>query len=66
MANRRVDVTLSTHEAEIISAAVSHGGHGDKAGALRALGVQRARTLLQEVAPLKLAEIDRRFGGGES
>ena len=65
MANRRVDVTLSEHEAAIVGAAVSHGGQGDKAGALRALGVQRARTLLMEVAPEKLAAIDRKFGGTE-
>ena len=62
---KRVDVTLSEQEAAIVAAAVRYGGHGDKAGAIRALAVQRGRVLLQEVAPVELAKIDRRFGGEE-
>ena len=62
---KRVDVTLSEQEAALIAAAVRLGGHGDKAGAIRALAVQRCRTLLQEVAPVELARIDQRFGGEE-
>ena len=61
----RVDVTLSQREAALIALAVELGGHGDKAGALRALSAQGAREMLARIAPAKLAEHDRRFGGAE-
>lgn len=56
-------MSLSPSERTILCAAVATGGYGDLAGAIRALSVQGARELLGRLAPAKLEEIDRRFGG---
>ena len=61
----RIGVSLSPYEKAIAAACVQLCGYPDQSSVLRIDGITGARDKLAKVAPEKLAEIDRRFGGTE-